>query len=225
MSHYQDRAALVAAGFVECECGRTKRIPPGIDKVVLDLYISGVLAPFRMRTENPSDEDRHVCDPRWLRDKVIELRGIVDKRNQKLREMGVGMARLKIRAERPTATPGKYKVKRLAKIEASKRRSLKVAEADNAAAGGSEARAMEIWIEGHSESKSQARRLTAQQEQHRSFEEIVDDVGPVSVTTLAASAPEPPVPEPLIEVNCGCCLDDCDHDEDGCTCVEGCPHA
>ncbi len=71
------RHELVASGFVECECGRTKRIPAAVPKEVIDLYVSGILRPFEMRTGDPTEDDRHVCDPRWLRDEVVRLRATV----------------------------------------------------------------------------------------------------------------------------------------------------
>lgn len=123
MTSYRDRAALVASGFVECECGRTRRIPAfesQADRVLsLDLYISGVFGPFTM-PKNPTD---HLCDPQWLRAQVVELRARVIKRDQKLREMGIGMARLKARGDRSVALPGPFRRRRL-DIQAKLHRSF-----------------------------------------------------------------------------------------------------
>ncbi len=112
----RDRVTLVASGFVECECGRTKRIPKDLTPDVLKLYVSGVLmGPFLMPDATAvASGDTHHCDPAWLRAEVVRLRATVAKRDQKLREMGIGMARLKARGDVPVAAPGKFRAARIA---------------------------------------------------------------------------------------------------------------
>jgi len=81
-----DRAALVERGWIECECGRTRRIPlpsTNAEKVdqtlMLDLYVSGQITSFRM-PENPAE---HLCDPVWLREQVVALRATVAERTER----------------------------------------------------------------------------------------------------------------------------------------------
>lgn len=90
-----NRAALVSSGWIECECSRTRRIPKNMDNDVLMLYVKGLIGPLAM-PENPAPfgPDGHLCDPAWLREQVVALRATVAKRDQKIREIGIGMARL-----------------------------------------------------------------------------------------------------------------------------------
>ncbi len=223
-----DRAALVARGWVECECGRTRRVPKAatneekVDQTLyLDLYVSGVTGRLRMPDAAAvAAGDNHLCDPVWLRAQVVALRATVVKRDQKLREMGIGLerarARLSAYGDQPKGAPGPFR------------------------------------------SKSQARRLAVQrvgqEQQHRAFEEIVADIEPPTGDTMAvvfedarksleanphlissegrseiarlsatAESEEPAAP-----IECPCCDNDltcCGLDEDECTCVEGCPNA